>query len=118
MGYLSRMGSAFRDAINRLHSKDIAGAALLLRRAVEDDPTNADVLTIFALIESDRGNREESARLFERAASTKPTCPDAWYNHARALRLLGRHDGALGSIEKAVALAPDSANGIKYGPRL
>ena len=75
MGYLSRMGSAFRDAINRLHSRDIAGAALLLRRAVEDDPTNADALTMLALIESDRGNREEWLQ-------SKPTSPDAWYNHA------------------------------------
>src|SRR5947209_7316400 len=91
----SRMSSSLQDAISLLHNKDIAGAALLLRRAVEDDPTNTDALTILASVESGRGNGEEAARLFERAASTKPASPDVWFNHARALRLLGQHDGAL-----------------------
>ena len=100
------MDRAFRDAISLFQRKDIAGAARLLRRAVKDDPCNADALTILASIENDSGNRERAAQLFERAASARPQSPDGWFNHARALRLLGRHDGALVSIEKAVALAP------------
>lgn len=106
------MGGTFQDAIGLYRRKDVAGAARLLRRVVEREPTNADALTILAGIESDRGNRERAARLFERATLSKSRSPDVWFNHARALRLLGRNDGALASIEKAVALAPGDVTAV------
>ncbi len=88
---------------------ELARAANLYRRVLDDDPRNVDALNGMGAITARAGRREEAADWFRRSLGARPTDATA----LAGLSALGAHDpseaSAAGRLKSAVASQPDQA---------
>jgi len=86
---------------------DAAGAAALIREALEVDPGQARAHCNLGAALQDLGETETALAGYDQALRLDPRYPLAWDNRGNTLRRLGRLDEALHSYEQALALRHD-----------
>ena len=88
----------------------IADAATSIERALQLAPDDAEVLTVSAVIASDRGDDARAEREFQRALELSPSNALAASYYGNILAGLGRPREALRQFEAAARLDPYSIN--------
>lgn len=78
----------------------------LYREALAHDPSDANALHLFGVLQAQRADFEAAAELIDRSIALEPKNPMAFYNRGNALRELKRLDEALASFDQAVAMMP------------
>ena len=86
---------------------DRAQAERLYRQVLSTDKKNPDALHYFGLLQAENGRLDEAARLLRQAIRFGARSADVHANLGRILNLLDRHQDALESYEKALAINPD-----------
>jgi predicted TPR repeat methyltransferase len=86
---------------------DAAAAAVLIREALEVDPSQARAHCNLGAALQDLGETEAALDSYDQALRLDPRYPLAWDNRGNTLRRLGRLDEALHSYEQALALRHD-----------
>lgn len=90
---------------------DYGGAYAALKAAVDEQPSNAVLLTNLAIADTQRGDWDSAVALFRRAVEASPENPSAWSNLGNALMSTGKNEEAAACLEKAQALT------IQHTPR-
>jgi len=98
-----------REAIALRRQNDFAGAANIFRGVLAIDPRNFDALHLFGMLAADAGDATTAVERITAAIRINGTQAAAHYNLGNALRMLGRHEEAIASYERAIALKPDYA---------
>jgi protein O-GlcNAc transferase len=94
----------------RLHQEGrLEEADRLYREALASDPSDANALHLFGVLQGQRADFEAAADLIGRSIALEPKNPMAFYNRGNALRELKRLDEALSSFDQAVAMMPAHA---------
>jgi len=91
----------------RAMAGDPAGAAPLLRRAIEVDPRHGFVHSNLGNALVELGHAEEGLALFEQATALEPALVEAVVGRGNALHALGRHAESLAAHEAARAMGAD-----------
>jgi tetratricopeptide (TPR) repeat protein len=86
-----------------LHRGDPAGAEVLYRRLIRDDPRDADALHLCGLAREARGDRAGAESFIRRALALKPDFAAAWSNLGNILLAGGSADAARPAYERALA---------------
>lgn len=86
-------------ALARLWRREFAAAEIAMRRAMELNPADADLMSMFGYVVSTRGRAEEGVHWIEAAIRLNPLHPD-WYHCdlACAMQLAGRHAEAVSQM--------------------
>ncbi len=92
-----------------LGAGDHDGAVSLLRRALAEDPHDADALIASAKMARADGDLPAARELAARAAQAGPSNPAAWVLRAELDHAAGDTDAALTGFRAAQRLAPDNA---------
>jgi tetratricopeptide (TPR) repeat protein len=82
-------------------------AAALYRKALQNDPDDANALHLLGVIAHQCGEVATALQLIERALPELPELPDVHLNYGNALREVGRLAEAVASYRRALALNPD-----------
>ena len=77
-------------------------------------PDNFDALNLLGSVKAQLGEMGEAHRLFGAAVKINPQVPQAWINLGQSLYMLKRHEEALDSFDKALALAPDDVDTLDH----
>ncbi|MEM1177723.1 MAG: winged helix-turn-helix domain-containing protein [Acidobacteriota bacterium] len=93
------------------HFRQCEEASVRYRQALEFDP-RPDLYGYLAEAEMACGRPAEALGALERALELQGDNAETWRFYARLQSLAGDRDGAFGSIEKALGLAPDRASVI------
>jgi tetratricopeptide (TPR) repeat protein len=88
----------------------------LYRQILGADPAHFDALHLCGVLMQQRGRSAEALELIAAALAANARVAAAHSNCALVLAALGRHDEALASYERALALKPDFA--IALNPQL
>ena len=93
-----------------LHRKgQLAEAAALYRKILQQNPRHVDALHLLGVIETQRKNLLPAIELFNRAIELDPKNAAIFSNRGTALKELKRLDEALASFNRALAIKPDYA---------
>jgi len=84
-----------------------AMAASHLRRALELDPANPDIIRQAATLVEVLGRPEEAMRLLQFVISRDPVNADAWGALGRSCRVTGHWDDAIAAYREALKLVPN-----------
>ena len=92
---------------------ELLKAADSFKQILQESPL--DIVSIFSLgvISLNSGNPETSLQYFDRAAELNPQFPFTWFNRGMVLQLLQRHEDALASYNRAVAIDPSYSQAIE-----
>jgi predicted O-linked N-acetylglucosamine transferase (SPINDLY family) len=82
-------------------------AEALYRKALEEDPKNAEALHLLGLIAFQRGEFQSATELIERAIPELDDLPEAHLNLGNALREVGRLNEAVDCYRRAIGLDAD-----------
>ena len=97
-------------ALNRALAAHQAGnlteAEQLYNLVLAGDKKQFDALHMLAVLYAQRGNFENSARLFRDASQIKPDHAPCHYNHGNVLIELGQFEQAIACYDRALAIAP------------
>ncbi|HYM32019.1 MAG TPA: tetratricopeptide repeat protein [Candidatus Cybelea sp.] len=93
-------------AVARHRAGQIGEAETLYRRALEQDPRNADALHLLGVIALERGRPKEAVELIGKAVQIAPNFAGGHGNLANALRAAGRTDEAMAHFARALSLQP------------
>lgn len=91
-----------------------------LRRGIELDPSNSDLVDSYGWALLERGQVEEALVMQRRATTLDPLSDDRWYSVSFTLNILKRPRDAREAAEHALTIAPQSLDAIgqKYGSYL
>jgi DNA-binding winged helix-turn-helix (wHTH) protein/Tfp pilus assembly protein PilF len=110
LAYAGRADAEWRVFLITRTLDDIARTRASINKALSLDPDNSYAHTVqcrvYMTFDWDFPAAETACR---RAVELDPKSPDAHYELAMLLSLLGRHDEALAAIDTAVKLAPSSS---------
>lgn len=95
-----------QEALAHHEANRLERASALYEDILQVHPDHADALHLLGVIAQQRGQRELSVKLMERAALIDPNAPTYAINLAEAYRMVGDFERALVAAERAVALAP------------
>jgi putative PEP-CTERM system TPR-repeat lipoprotein len=101
-----------------LSGKESAKAAKVLTEALAAAPNRADVLIAAGELQQDFGQHEQALGYYRKATDLEPLQPEHWLHTARAQAALGFQPAARESVERALGLAPDSADAVAFAARL
>jgi protein O-GlcNAc transferase len=88
----------------------LAQAELLLEKARQTEPKNAEVLTALAKVKDREGELPAAIAIFREVANATPRSTEAHLNLAMALADNGDLNGALPEVSRAVELSPKLAS--------
>lgn len=97
-------------AAEAFQAKNIELTEALLRPVTERLPDHPAVLYLRGLVAAYWGDFAGAEPLFAAAIALKPDYDEIHFHHARALRMLDRHEEALAAIDRAIFLKPDRAH--------
>lgn len=83
---------------------DPASAQTTLSAALDDDPTNVDILLKLGIAQAEGGETEQAEQSFLSAAQLRPSAPEPWDDLAELYRRQGRTAAASAATAKADAL--------------
>ncbi|MCP3057652.1 tetratricopeptide repeat protein [Myxococcus sp. K38C18041901] len=92
---------------------DVSGALTEVRRALHDEPSDTEALTMAARLARLQGQSELALVAYARMGSLMPEEASALIQQARLLVSLGRHAEAVRVGEEAVVRAPEDAEGYQ-----
>src|SRR5688500_20404712 len=98
---------ALAGAIARHQKVDRRQATQLCRAVLASEKDRFSALHYFGVLEAQRGAYEQADRLISHALKVEPGSAEARLNHANVLSALGRHEEALASVDRALAVKPD-----------
>ena len=79
-------------------------AAALLKSLIESEPRHVTALNTLAMIALNRRDAAEAVHYLERAAAAEPEAAPIWFNLFQARDLAGDAEGALASLDRALAI--------------
>lgn len=91
----------------------LAEAEALYAAALSLDPEHAGALTRLGMLRLQQNRPRDSADLLRRAIEGQPGSTEAHLHLGAALQNLGSHDAALAAFDRALALAPRSADAMR-----
>lgn len=97
------MGEEFR------RRRDTIKAEEMYRRSIAVNDRYVEAYARLALLQGDRGQREEAARTLEACVAVDPTFAPGWLDLGRAYLSLGRQQEAQTAFRNALANSPDPA---------
>jgi tetratricopeptide (TPR) repeat protein len=97
-----------------LLERDLAGAELSLRRALELAPGNTRATRQSAMLALVRGRFDEAVALYRRSLERDPLSGANWSYFGRALHLAGRFAEAEAAQRKALEISPARATGRAF----
>ena len=96
------------DQAIKLHaSGDLTAAERLYANILSADPSNFTALHFLGVLRAQQGRNSEAQRLIEAAIKSNPRSASALTNYGNVLIALGRHQDALESYNRALALQWD-----------
>jgi len=96
-------------SMTQLRLRDPRAAEAAARRAVELNPQHADARTFLAWIEMEvRGDIDAAIGEYKKVVELHPELATAYSNLAVAQKRKGDYAGAIASLDRALALKPDS----------
>jgi Tfp pilus assembly protein PilF len=107
MGIVSDFDEMLDAAFAHHQADRLDKAEALYRKALEEDPEQADVLHLLGVVAFQRGNSETAIELIELALPELADLPEPHLNLGNALRQVGRLADAVDSYRRAIALNPD-----------
>ena len=105
------MTDIFAQALELHRAGRLADAESRYRKLLDRDANHADALHHLGLIALERGDAGRALDLIGRALRSRPADPIINNNLANARRRLGHRQAALVSYRRALAAAPDLADG-------
>jgi len=99
-----------RTAIHHHQSGRLAEAKALYQSILAMDARHADALHLLGVIAYQVGQNNVAVDLIRKAISINGMVTAYYFNHAAALKALGRPDDALASYDAAIRTAPGSAD--------
>ncbi len=98
------------DRALSLHNKgDLAAAAKLYRRIIDQNPNNLDALHFLGVTEAAAGNIGRAKSLMDRSLRSTPMNLQFVENYAAILHRAGEHDAAIRLCQQGLQSAPASA---------
>lgn len=97
----------FQRGMQLLEGGDAAAAAVVLERAVQDDPSSASLLEAYARAQFDSGRPGEAVHSFARLVDLSPDADYARFGYGVCLSRLGRFREAVEQLQLAVVMRPD-----------
>ncbi len=97
-------------AITCYEAQDYAGAAGLLRQALQHHPDDASLLINLSVTSNAMGRNQEAVTLAKRAIRLRPRDPKVWSSQGFLYAAIGRSDESIASFARAVELAPQQAS--------
>jgi tetratricopeptide (TPR) repeat protein len=98
------------DLATRLHERgQLSEAERLCGELLRQDPVHHRALHLLGIIAYQRGQFETTLRTVDRAIATCASDPMLFNTRGLALEALGRHDDAIDSYRRCLALLPDFA---------
>ena len=86
---------------------DWAGAETAFRRGLELEPNNRDTLFGASILAKSQGHLEEALELVKKASNLNPLSPVDQSELGLTLHYMGRHEEAIASLKKSLALNKD-----------
>lgn len=105
-------GDLLSRAIAAHQHGDRIQAERLYRRVLSQDKRNTDALHYFGLFQAENQHWEEAAQLLRQAIRFGAKSPDVHANLGSILNIVKRHEDALKSYEKALAIDPDHPSAL------
>jgi protein O-GlcNAc transferase len=105
-------GDLLNRAIAAHQYGDRVQAERLYRQVLSKEKRNTDALHYFGLLQAENGHLEEAAQLLGQGIRFGAQSPDVHANLGRILNLLNRHQDALKSYEKALAMNAHHASAL------
>ena len=85
---------------------DFALAQLYARKAVEENPLDAQAWNQLGLLDARQGNLDAAEALFRHAVDVDPACGPAWFNLGKAATKQGRTDEAIRLFREGLRRCP------------
>ena len=98
--------AAFERGLAAHQIGDVVQAERFYDLVIASDRNHFDALHMLAILNAQRGNFENAARLFHDASKLRPDQASCHYNYGNVLVALGQYDRALACYDKALALTP------------
>ena len=101
------MADVLRRAVEQHQRGQLNEAEALYRQVLAAQPGNFDALHLCGVLMHQRGEPAEALKLIARALKTNARSAAGHSNYGTVLAALERHDEALESYDRAIALKPD-----------
>jgi len=99
----------FNQALQAMQSRKLGEAEAICRRILAGAPKDFDALHLLAVICSEKGEYEESERLFRETTSLDPNFPPGFYNYGSLLAKQKKYIDAVVQFDIALSLFPNFA---------
>lgn len=99
------------QALGELRARDgqLEAAEQLFRRALELEPTRAELWSELGTLQLSQGNAREALESYQKATERNPYLPGIHFRIGRAYRALGENENARLAYEEAIRRDPDDA---------
>jgi tetratricopeptide (TPR) repeat protein len=101
-----------RRALSLHQSGQLAEAERLYAAVLAAEPDNFDALHLCGVLKHQRGEHAQALGLIAQALKSNARSAPAHSNYGNVLAILDRHEDAVASFDKALALAPDYAEAL------
>ena len=101
---------ALKHSDKKLATEALQAAAIEYERVLENDPTYREVLNNLGNIYATIDEHDLAIEYYDRATQIYPNLPEAHFNRARSLDVLGRRREALKGYRRAAELMPEDAD--------
>jgi tetratricopeptide (TPR) repeat protein len=99
----------FDQALHAMQNRKLAEAEVICRKILADAPKDFDALHMLAVICSEKGEYEESEKLFRATISLDPYFPPGYYNYGSLLAKQKKYLAAITQFDKALSIFPNFA---------
>ncbi|MEQ8850650.1 MAG: tetratricopeptide repeat protein [Phycisphaerales bacterium] len=107
---MSTIDDVIKLATKAQQSGNLLQAQTLYMQVLDQDPTNAQVLAMLALVYAQQGNTDGAINSMKRAVHVRPSEPIYHYQLGHALLERGDVDEAIGAFRTCSSLAPHHQN--------
>lgn len=99
---------AFKKAQEAMTKQDLVAASRYVEEALAEHPEYSEALTLRGILKLDAGKLDEACDDFDHAIKADNNYPLAYFAMGAAYNMKSRWDDALRTIDRGLALAPDS----------
>ncbi|MGO9919094.1 MAG: tetratricopeptide repeat protein [Isosphaeraceae bacterium] len=106
------VGQAFATALQHHQAGRLEAAGRIYRQILVAEPTHADALHLFGIVNAQTGHRQLAVECIRRALTLRPDWAEAHANLGNALREQGKPDEAVPVLQRALQLKPHDVAAI------